>query len=503
MHYGIPWLAGLILSCSALAMPSFGAQAPLRALAALGALPAATPSKPTASSQAGRPSDNDDLVVVTVVGEGATAQEAFDDGLRQAVRQAAGAFVRTDTKVENEQIVQDRVLSHSRGFVESVKAEEAQCSDGVCRMRMTVTVRREQVGKVLQAPEATIVAVDGTTIAGRVKSLLDQKASAEALVAALFEDWPANVMKVVVAEGPKAPSGGALPKNSQGTALRVPEGHTYIETKVDLAVDDARWAEWCQAAAQVFEQIAIRKSKLSWNPKSECKPVGAEHDIRTGGFPQVFREYMSDATARAPHLVIDRVFDRLQNATDAMRRDVRSDDGSLKAGAVEILDGTAIALCSRFGKKDVDLYLLPIKSAGHAKLLREEGLGDVGNYPGFAALPSLSCDLLLNDGTSAGSLAFAPHDSGLAALSTLDTPGLSGSSPFFSFLAAPLGDISSHRSDGPFGYLLMPALTVYGSSGGSFPGVLSRRQTLVYGFFVPNEDLINIDKAVVEFSGKR
>ena len=39
--------------------------------------------------------------------------------------------MRTDTKVENDQVVQDRVLSHSRGFVESVKAEETQCKDGV------------------------------------------------------------------------------------------------------------------------------------------------------------------------------------------------------------------------------------------------------------------------------------------------------------------------------------------------------------------------------------
>jgi hypothetical protein len=494
MHRSISCVAGLLLFCSELATPSFGAQVPPRAPAGPAARPV-TPSKPAPPPQVSKPSDKNDLAVVTVIGEGSTAQEAFDDGLRQAVRQAAGAFVRTDTKVENDQIVQDRVLSHSRGFVESVKAEEAQCSDGVCRMRMTVTVRREQVGKVLQAPEATIVAVDGPTIAGRVKSLLDQKASAEALVAALFEDWPANVMKVVVAEGPAPRSG--VPENIATRGEATPAGHSYVEVKVDFEIDAERWSIWCAAAKQVFEQVAVRKSKLKWNAKS-LKPINPKDCYHGGSFADLFADYMSDQTARARHLDAKDAFFEPFQALAALKRQSNPDQGSLKSGVVGELRGTVFGLCDRFGSSNLELYLLPFEDGGQGKELRELNIREI-EYPQFAALPRVDCEVLLKDGTSAGSVAQTPCARSLAAVGTYSKAWIAGNC--ISVLMAPITS-SFYRDQEHSCYILLPGF-VAREQNGCGSQVISPRQTLVFGYFVPNEDLVNMDKAVVEFTSSR
>ena len=87
---------------------------------------------------------------VLVTGIGITPQSAEKQAITDAVRQAVGAYVDANTIVENEAVIQDRILSVSSGFVQEYKviAPAKKRDDGLYELRILAMV---QTGQVLQA----------------------------------------------------------------------------------------------------------------------------------------------------------------------------------------------------------------------------------------------------------------------------------------------------------------------------------------------------------------
>ena len=89
-----------------------------------------------------------DIVVVgvgTILANdrGAARDQAIDDGMRKAVQQALGTYIKSETLVENFQLVDDRILSWSAGYVkkyEILKEGKAQMDSYEVQMRATVNL---------------------------------------------------------------------------------------------------------------------------------------------------------------------------------------------------------------------------------------------------------------------------------------------------------------------------------------------------------------------------
>jgi hypothetical protein len=58
---------------------------------------------------------------ITVVGIGLTPEAAEKQAITDAVRQAVGTFIDANTVVKNEEVIKDRILSVSNGFVKEYK----------------------------------------------------------------------------------------------------------------------------------------------------------------------------------------------------------------------------------------------------------------------------------------------------------------------------------------------------------------------------------------------
>ena len=164
--------------------------------------------------------------------------------------------MRADTKVVNDQVVQDRIISHSGGFIESATKQGTPTLKGVTYQQVVIVrVRRGKVSEVLVS-EAT--AVDGDSLYARVKAMREQKSSGAELLAAVFEGFPANVLKCQVAEGP--------------TDIKVPsdqldKGQVMVSVIIDIQLDKEKWKSWCKGAREAFDAIASVKKTLPWNPK--------------------------------------------------------------------------------------------------------------------------------------------------------------------------------------------------------------------------------------------
>jgi hypothetical protein len=247
------------------------------------------------------------LKEVTVTGKGASAKEALDDAIRTALRQVAGTFVRSDSKVQDDNIIQDRIILHSQGFVERVTKQGApRQTGGVFEQDAVVVVRIGKVGEVLTEPAAATSDVDGETLAARVRALKESKASAEQLVDAVFDGFPANVMGCEIA--PEC-NGNQIkpttPPNRSGIRLR--DDQVFLLIKIDVWVDPAKWQAWAKEAKSVFEAVKLSKVNIKLSDKiAQAERVLRNSDGSGGQIDWWIDEWvpwMSDAMARDEHLV--------------------------------------------------------------------------------------------------------------------------------------------------------------------------------------------------------
>ncbi len=109
---------------------------------------------PAAKSQA----EDDEMVIleaeagekkVIADGYGATAGDALQNALQNAVEQAAGAYVSSMTEIENDEIVKDEVLSLSHGFIkEHRKLSESKFDDEYKVVVAAIIVEKQMIERL-------------------------------------------------------------------------------------------------------------------------------------------------------------------------------------------------------------------------------------------------------------------------------------------------------------------------------------------------------------------
>jgi hypothetical protein len=89
---------------------------------------------------------------ITTAGLGATPSEAEKQALSEAVRQAVGALLDAKTLIENEEVIEDRILTVNNGFVKSydVVAPAKKSSDGVFEIKISAVIETSIVAQALQ-----------------------------------------------------------------------------------------------------------------------------------------------------------------------------------------------------------------------------------------------------------------------------------------------------------------------------------------------------------------
>ena len=89
---------------------------------------------------------------ITVVGLGLSPEAAEKQAITDAVRQAVGAFIDSNTIVQNEEVIKDRILSVSSGFVKEYKpaAPARKREDGLYEITIVATVESSKVVQALK-----------------------------------------------------------------------------------------------------------------------------------------------------------------------------------------------------------------------------------------------------------------------------------------------------------------------------------------------------------------
>ena len=164
-----------------------------------------------------------------VVGEGVgtSADLALKDAFRNAVRQVVGAYVDAETLVKNDELVEDKILTYSNGFIKTFSEVEGskKVQGGIYRVKIKAVVETGSVIAKLNASNISIKEVDGKGLFAEVVSKMDLEKDAAALLKKSFEGFPNSIMSFSVEGKPNV-----LDKNEKFAAVEIP---IKIEVNMD------------------------------------------------------------------------------------------------------------------------------------------------------------------------------------------------------------------------------------------------------------------------------
>ena len=138
-------------------------------------------------------------------GVGTTADEALKDAYRNAVRQVVGAVVDAETLVKNDEVIDDKVLTYSDGFIKGYEevAGSKKVQKGLHKIKIKAQVERKSVIAKLKAANVTVKEVDGKGLFAEAVTQLDAEKDAAAILKKQFEGFPQSCITATVIGKPE------------------------------------------------------------------------------------------------------------------------------------------------------------------------------------------------------------------------------------------------------------------------------------------------------------
>jgi len=131
-------------------------------------------------------------------GFGKTAKEAEINALRSAVEQTVGMYLESSTKIQNSQLIEDKVLSFSNGFVSSYKVVNTTRENDNVTIEIRARVAKLRVREILVSSGLNVRPIDGTSLFGEALTKIDRQKSAQSLVSELMDSYPAGAYSIKI-----------------------------------------------------------------------------------------------------------------------------------------------------------------------------------------------------------------------------------------------------------------------------------------------------------------
>ena len=195
-----------------------------------------------------------EFMEVVATGVGRNSDAALQNALRAAVRQAVGAMVNANTLIANDEVVHDRILTHSAGFVASHEpiGNARDLGDGLVEVTIRANVRRTTLAGALGAESIPVTAaMDGESLFGEVLTKLDERASGKEMLLAALEGFPASVMEARLASPP---------------SFDADAGKVVLSAEV--SVNREKYAAFAKNLSSVLEQVGRKAAVMNRRLKS-------------------------------------------------------------------------------------------------------------------------------------------------------------------------------------------------------------------------------------------
>ena len=193
--------------------------------------------------------DSAQLVDVIAVGVGLTQDEAMKAANKAAVEQVVGTMVDASTLVENDELVEDRILTYSAGLIADSKiiGTPKKDANGLVTLKVKATVRKTALREKLVAAKLVSVELDGQSLWAQAVSAQDNLADAEAMI----KDVLAKHLACVVAE----PVAGKNGKSPLDYDPRTGEVFANVRVRIDMA----KYSQFVKEVVNKLGPMAVNK----------------------------------------------------------------------------------------------------------------------------------------------------------------------------------------------------------------------------------------------------
>ena len=207
----------------------------------------------------------DQLVDVIAVGVGMTQDEAHKAADKAAVEQVVGTMVDATTLVENDELVENKILTYSPGLIAESKiiGTPKKNANGLVTLKVKATVRKTALREKLAAAKLVSVAIDGESLWAQAVSAQDNLANAEAMI----KDVLTKHTACVVAE----PIPGRIGKSPLDYDPKTGE----VFANVRVRIDQAKYTQFTNEVVEKIGPMAMKKIRINSKGRGDrYKPDG-------------------------------------------------------------------------------------------------------------------------------------------------------------------------------------------------------------------------------------
>ena len=207
----------------------------------------------------------DQLVDVIAVGVGMTQDEAHKAANKAAVAQVVGTMVDATTLVENDELVENKILTYSPGLIAESKiiGTPKKNANGLVTLKVKATVKKIALREKLAAAKLVSVAIDGESLWAQAVSAQDNLANA----AAMIKDVLAKHTACVVAE--------PVPGRTGKSPLDYDSKTGEIFANVRVRIDQSKYTQFANEVVDKIGPMATKKLKLNSKGRAgRYKPDG-------------------------------------------------------------------------------------------------------------------------------------------------------------------------------------------------------------------------------------
>ncbi len=179
---------------------------------------------------AGREATNTKPQVMEVVatGIGLDPEKAKQSAFSAAIEHAVGVLVDAETRIENDEIVSDKVLTFSRGFVQKYTVTKQWEKSGLHYARIRAIVAVSKLAERLKAQNIAVREVPGELLYRQLKHELVTEENAAEMFRRAMEDFRMDkLLKVEVVGKPEV--------------VEKDETHAKLGIRVRVSADMAKW----------------------------------------------------------------------------------------------------------------------------------------------------------------------------------------------------------------------------------------------------------------------
>jgi hypothetical protein len=130
------------------------------------------------------------VLYVEVISEGATVDQARQQGFRLAVEHAVGTVVSSETEVRNDRQARDEIITYASGYVDRFEVVEQQRVGNRVQVNMKVWVRPSKIANRLLNRSVTAGTVEGGRISTQIQTLQHERTSGDRLLKSVLADYP-------------------------------------------------------------------------------------------------------------------------------------------------------------------------------------------------------------------------------------------------------------------------------------------------------------------------